>query len=171
MTDKLWRMAGWLAVAMMPMAGRNTCLAYQFPSDQVPRVSAENSLITPVVGESWLSHLNRPFGDTSMGKTWHLGPPPSVGGENLSHGQSGVLIGCTTQTITLHGSDLYRLNCRGCHGEAGLGAPPEINSVIDPVRATSVPLVLERMKKSGADMSRAQATQLAQQAQVALGRL
>ncbi len=161
---------GCLAIAAMSIAVPITCAAYQLPTGQAPtwHVTSKNSQVTPVVGESWLSHLNRPFGDTSMGKTWHLGPPPSAGEEDLARGQAGLLIGCTTQTATLHGSDLYRLNCRGCHGEAGLGAPPEINSVIDPVRATSVPLVLERMKKRGADMSRAQATQLAQQAQVAL---
>src|SRR5580704_9016360 len=167
---KILKMAGCLAITTMSITAPNICSAYQLAADQAPalRATEKNPPVTPVVGESWLSHLNRPFGDTSMGKTWHLGPPPSAGKEDLAGGQAGLLIGCTTQTATLRGSDLYRLNCRGCHGEAGLGAPPEINSVIDPVRATSVPLLLERMKQRGADMSRAQATQLAQQAQVAL---
>ena len=167
---KLWGMAGCLAIEAMLIAGRNTCAASQLAANQAPplRASAKDSPATPVVGESWLNHLNRPFGDTSMGKTGYLGPPPSGPGQDPPRGQAGPLVSCTTQSATLHGADLYRLNCRGCHGEAGLGAPPEINSVINPVRATSVPLVLERMKKIGVDMSGAQASQLAQQAQVAL---
>ncbi len=70
--------------------------------------------------------------------------------------------------MTLHGSDLYRLNCQGCHGESGQGAPPEINSVINPVRATSVALVMARMKTAGMDISRADAVKLAQQSNAAL---
>lgn len=38
---------------------------------------------------------------------------------------------------TLTGADLYRLNCRSCHNPEGTGLPPEINSVIGPIRATS----------------------------------
>jgi mono/diheme cytochrome c family protein len=70
--------------------------------------------------------------------------------------------------VTLHGSDLYRLNCQGCHGEFGLGAPPEINSVINPTRAMSTQVILERMKNLGMDMSRADAAVLANQSRAAL---
>jgi mono/diheme cytochrome c family protein len=70
--------------------------------------------------------------------------------------------------LVLHGADLYRLNCEGCHGESGLGAPPEIASIINPVRATSVSLVMQRMKSVGADVSRAQAAELAGQSKTAL---
>ena len=163
-------MAQFLVVAAILMAGRNTAADSKsaVPQDPAIRTSTKTTLVLPVEGESWLSHLNRPFGDTSMGKTWHLGPPPYRPEKELSNGQATLLIGCTTQITTLRGADLYRLNCRGCHGEAGLGAPPEINSIIDPVRATSVRLVQERMKKVGTSLSAAQATQLTQQAQAAL---
>jgi mono/diheme cytochrome c family protein len=60
------------------------------------------------------------------------------------------------------------MNCRGCHGEAGIGAPPEINSVINPVRAASTALVMERMKKTGMSMSYAEAATLAKQSQDAV---
>lgn len=76
--------------------------------------------------------------------------------------------GFSARTVILHGSDLYRLNCRGCHGESGLGAPPEINSLINPVRATSVAAIMERMKNIGMDMSRADAAVLAKQSKAAL---
>lgn len=132
--------------------------------------SAHNSEppITPVVGESWLNHLHRSFGDTSMGKTGRLGPPaPESGGDPVGR-QLGVVAASDGEGVILHGSDLYRLNCRECHGEAGLGAPPEINSVINPVRATSAVLVMERMKKTGMDISSASAAELARQAQDSL---
>jgi mono/diheme cytochrome c family protein len=49
-----------------------------------------------------------------------------------------------------------------------LGAPPEINSVINPVRATSVPLILARVKNVGMEMNYADAAKLAQQSRKAL---
>ena len=60
------------------------------------------------------------------------------------------------------------MNCQGCHGESGEGAPPEINSVINPVRATSVELVMARMKVAGMEIGRADAVKLAQQSKTAL---
>lgn len=126
----------------------------------------DDSRVTPVASESWLIHLNRSFGDTSMGKTGRLGPGPEESGAIRPQAQAPIF--SSPNRVTLHGSDLYRLNCQGCHGESGLGAPPEINSVINPVRATSVPLVLMRMKKAGMDISSADATKLAQQSKSAL---
>ncbi len=124
--------------------------------------------VTAVSGESCLAHLNRSFNETSMGKTGHLGPPAAAPDETDPRWQPSSSSGLPPQTVTLHGSDLYRLNCQGCHGESGQGAPPEINSVINPVRATSVALVMERMKQSGMDISRADAVKLAQQSNAAL---
>jgi len=124
--------------------------------------------VTVVAGESWLSHLNRPFNETSMGKTGRLGPPPLVPGEEADRWQPGLSPSVAPQTVSLHGADLYRLNCQGCHGESGQGAPPEINSVINPVRATSVALIMERMKTVGMDINQADAAQLAKQSNTAL---
>jgi mono/diheme cytochrome c family protein len=128
---------------------------------------SKQASVTSVTGESWLVHLNRSFSETSMGKTGHLGPPvPAPGGEGAHWIPASISV--TSQIVTLNGSDLYRLNCQGCHGESGQGAPPEINSVINPVRATSVTLVMERMKNTGMDISRADAVKLAQQANASL---
>lgn len=131
-------------------------------------VGTKDVSVTAVEGESWLRHLRRSFNDTSMGKTWDLGPPPSTPGEESPRWQLELSPGYATQSVTLHGSDLYRLNCQGCHGGTGSGAPPEINSVINPVRATSVVVILERTKKTGQEMSRADAAVLARQAKVLL---
>ena len=124
--------------------------------------------VTAVSGESWLLRLNRSFNETSMGKTGHLGPPAPEPGRTASPLQPDLASSVASQNLTLHGSDLYRLNCQGCHGESGQGAPPEINSVINPVRATSVPLVMARMKTAGLDISRTDAVKLAQQSNTAL---
>jgi len=123
--------------------------------------------VSSVTGESWLNHLHRSFGDTSMGKTGRLGPPPSEQEAQVQSWQAGLLAPSGPE-ITLRGQDLYRLNCRACHGENGLGAPPEINSIVDPVRATSAALMLERMKKRGMDITPAAATEMARQAQSSL---
>jgi mono/diheme cytochrome c family protein len=132
------------------------------------KVRGKEVPVTSVAGESWLEHLNRPFNQTSMGKTGRLGPPAPAHGEPAARWLPASSSGFSPQTVTLHGSDLYRLNCQGCHGESGQGAPPEINSVISPVRATSGALVMERMKSTGMDISRADAANLARQANAAL---
>jgi mono/diheme cytochrome c family protein len=129
---------------------------------------SEQAGVTAVAGESWLTHLNRRFDETSMGKTWRLGPPAPASGEAAPQWQRDWPSAVASQTLTLHGSDLYRMNCQGCHGESGEGAPPEINSVINPVRATSVELVMARMKVTGMEIGRADAVKLAQQSKTAL---
>ena len=131
-------------------------------------VGTKDATVTAVEGESWLRHLHRAFDATSMGKTWDLGPPALMPWEQSPHWQPHLSPGLATNIVTLHGSDLYRLNCQGCHGASGIGAPPEINSVINPVRGTSVAVILARAKKTGQDMSRADAAALATQAKVLL---
>ena len=138
---------------------------------------------TAIVGESWLTHLQRSFNETSMGKTGRLGPPaatdPTAGATTIMTGaefapmQVQYAFDLQHQpsergTVVLRGSDLYRMNCRGCHGEDGTGAPAEINSVINPVRATSAAAVMERMKTTGMAMSCADASKLAQQSKALL---
>jgi mono/diheme cytochrome c family protein len=132
----------------------------------VVSLSACAQLVTPVEGESWLAHLHRSFDETSMGKSSGVyGPaaplpsgwPLSLPGLQLSHEFTG-------QSTTLSGADLYRFKCQSCHGASGTGAPPEINSVIDPVRATSASLYIERMKKVGMDVTSKDALPLAKQA-------
>ncbi len=124
--------------------------------------------VTAVEGESWLRQIHRPFAVTSMGNTWDLGPPAPMPGEDSPQWQLAQSPSSGSESVTLHGSDLYRLNCQGCHGGSGLGAPPEINSVINPVRATSIEVTLERAKKTGQDLSRANASEFARQAKVLL---
>ena len=131
-------------------------------------IGTKDVRVTAVGGESWLRHLHRSFDETSMGRTWDLGPAPLMPGEESTHWKPDLTPGFAANTVTLYGSDLYRLNCQGCHGMSGAGAPPEINSVINPVRATSVAVIMERTKKTGQNMTRVDAAALAKQADVLL---
>ena len=128
--------------------------------------ASRDGAVTGLAGRSWLTHLNRGFEETSMGKTGHLGPGPSE--EGASVWQFGLSTSLASQPVKLRGADIYRLNCQSCHGESGGGAPPEINSVINPVRATSVTAVMERMKATGMNMTHADAAKMAEQSKEAL---
>ncbi|MGC2018244.1 MAG: hypothetical protein WA657_20585, partial [Candidatus Acidiferrales bacterium] len=61
--------------------------------------------ITAVEGESWIRHLHRPFAETSMGKTWELGPAPTGAGEEATPWQLELSPGYASQAVTLSGSD------------------------------------------------------------------
>lgn len=133
------------------------------PAMSQSSAAEDRAAMSAVTGESWLTHLHRRFDQTSMGKTDRYGPAP---GEDVS--LPTLPAEAPTATVSLTGADLYRLNCRGCHGESGLGAPPEINSVINPVRSTAVSAIRERMKAVGSEIGRAEAEALAKQSKEAL---
>ncbi len=131
-------------------------------AQSLPKPRGQSTPPTVVSGESWLMHLSRPFDDTSMGKTGALGPSPEP------YEQVATAVASSIAEAALSGADLYRLNCQACHGSQGLGAPPEINSVINPVRAMSARLLLTRMKSRGMEISSSSANQLAREARAAL---
>src|ERR1700681_3084018 len=121
--------------------------------------------ITPVTGESWLHHLGRSFDETSMGRTWQLGPASEISyaPTHLRTRTVPTSTNADSRVEIVNGSELYRINCQGCHGEFGLGAPSEIPSLIDPVRASFAALVGQRMKKLGMELSQRQIAELANQ--------
>jgi mono/diheme cytochrome c family protein len=127
-------------------------------------LSPSAGIPTPVTGQSWLTHLSRSFNDTSMGKTGALGPESADEGITQVASEPARPVAATT----LSGADLYRLNCRSCHGPEGQGTPPEINSVINPARATSTSLVTQSMKSRGLDISQQAANELAKEARASL---
>ncbi len=138
------------------------------------RTTAKEPVVTPVQGESWLNHLNRAFDQTGMGRTGRIGPPAPVPDGAAPQSLPTMTAGYGSKTKMLRGSDLYRLNCEGCHRENGLGAPPEINSLIDPVRSTSADMIMQQMKERGKrlgvemSMNRTDANALAKQSHDAI---
>jgi mono/diheme cytochrome c family protein len=150
------------------------------------------NFVTPAHGPSWLKYLgifNIRF--TAMGEMGGHEPPPSspreeprfpVGGSPpsgpMGMGMGGMMGGAysnyrfspdelermMSEKFLLAGVDLYRLNCRSCHGPNGDGSPPEIKALIGPVQGTSPSLIEERMKKMGRPIGRELAKELAAQA-------
>ncbi len=131
-------------------------------------VGTKEPQVTPVHGESWLNHLHRPLNESSMGRTALLGPAPTAPGHPAPSWQMNLSPDYGASPVSLHGSDLYRMKCQGCHNESGVGAPPEINSIIDPVRATSAATIAARMKAAGRESDRAMINELAKQSYVLL---
>ena len=66
------------------------------------------------------------------------------------------------------GADIYRLNCRSCHGPAGAGKPPAVASIIGPSRALSPAQHEAAMEAAGAEPKPELARELALHAQQAL---
>ena len=145
--------------------------------------------VTPVQGPSWLRHLGLDMAQSRMGQMGGAEPGPATnrrepdlrGGTRSSEstgagmmgrgmmGRGGVESGAGSrptfgnQSFILGGADLFRLVCRSCHGPAGQGAPPEINSLVGPVQGTSAHLYMEQMKKRGIRIDEGMATELASQ--------
>lgn len=114
--------------------------------------------VTPVSGPSNLHRLGLTMQQSAMGFTGLLGPSPD---QTLQDVASVETPGILTRPVVLTGADLYRFNCRPCHRADGTGTPPEINSLIDPVRSTSPEAMRQRMQAQGRPISAAFARELA----------
>ena len=150
-------------------------------------------VVTPVHGPSWLKRLGIfDIRASAMGEMGGYDPPPpsprkepefpvstarygnsmgmgmggmmgrSYSNYRLSPAEAERLMG---ERFFLAGSDLYRLDCRSCHGPDKNGLPPEINSLIGPFQGTSAALIETRMKKLGRPVGAEMAKELASQAE------
>jgi mono/diheme cytochrome c family protein len=136
--------AGWLWLAM-PL-----CAVEAAPE---PKPKGASSIVTAVRGQSWLKHLGLPRDRTAMGQMGSAGRRPSSVSAS-AWGESSIPE-TLNKSFTLTGADLYRLSCQSCHNVGGLGSPPEIRSLIDPVRATPAPFapaLRARLQKGGEKM-------------------
>jgi mono/diheme cytochrome c family protein len=122
--------------------------------------------VTPVEGPSWLKRLGLSHRGSSMGQMGQMGAIPSSTAAS-AWGRSSFPESLE-RPFTLSGADLYRLDCQACHNVGGIGLPPEIRSLIDPVRATSPAVIREQMAKRGVTLGAAQLKQMASQAEAAL---
>jgi len=143
---------------------------------------AQASTVTPVEGLSVLHRLHLDIEATRMGQNGGGGEPPETSrvepapaGATGPAGPMGRLIqrfadlfqrgedaSAPLQTpFVLTGADLYRLNCRSCHGPDGAGAAPEIPSYVDAVRGASPALLRQRLEARGAPVDDAFVAQLA----------
>ncbi len=153
-------------------------------------------VVTPVQGPSWIKFLGLfDIRYTAMGQRGGILPaplssriepkfqiesPPPRGRMGMGMGGMMGRIYSNFQTspsevarlmdekFFLTGGDLYRLNCQSCHGPKGEGSPPEINSLIGPVKGSSPDLVEEKMKKMGRPIGAEMAKELASQAEASI---
>jgi len=107
-------------------------------------LAAAATPITPVEGPSTLHHLGLTIEQSSMGWAGQWSGPPvtSASDERLRSEPAGG-------PFVLTGADLYRVSCRPCHKPNGEGGPPEINSLLGPVRAASFAWMMADMKARG----------------------
>lgn len=151
-------------------------------------------VVTPVHGPSWIKQMGIfDIRATAMGERGGYDPPPPSprkepefpveterSGNSMGMGMGGMMGGRSYsnyrlspselerlmgERFSLAGIDLFRLNCRSCHGPNGNGAPPEINSLIGPFQGTSPALLEKRMKKLGRPIGEDLAKELAAQAE------
>ncbi len=127
-------------------------------------IAAVTATLTAVSGPSWLQHLGIDLDDTHLGKMGGDGPPPT----NLREPTPPEDAEEAGAPFTVEGRDIYRFSCQSCHGPGGRGAPPEINSLLDPVRATSAALLEARQRKQGRRLPPDMARQLAADADKSL---
>ena len=115
--------------------------------------------VTPASGTSWLTRRGLVMTDASFGR---------LGGLRATGGSAPVSPPWPWPQLPerwlVTGGDLYRFDCRSCHNTDGSGLPPEINSLLDPVRATSAAYLRQRMAERGRTMDAQTAHQLAAQA-------
>ncbi len=115
---------------------------------------------TAVAGKSWLNRLGISRAATAMGQ---MGEAGARSGEGRPSHDEGL-----DRPFTLTGEDLFRLDCRACHNTQGTGAPPEIRSLLDAVKATSPTAIRAQMTARGMAMDAATARQMAGQGEAAL---
>jgi mono/diheme cytochrome c family protein len=147
----------------LPLAGRAFGVG---GADQTPGESPVRAVkglrITAVEGDSWLRHLGIPFISSNMGRVANWGPSPAAATSQPAseEGPGGDFV--------VSGADLYRLNCQSCHRADGSGVPPEINSLIGPVQATSPVMIRAQMKQRGMELDARTLGKLVSQADMAI---
>ncbi|MGE5246302.1 MAG: c-type cytochrome [Betaproteobacteria bacterium] len=108
----------------------------------------------PVSGPSRLNQLGLSMDRSALGQVGGTGSAPDTGRHEPTS-----IVGRDFQppgrTFSLAGADLYRLNCQACHGPDGRGSPPEITSLLDPVRGASAELLTRRLEARGRAVDRA----------------
>lgn len=140
-------------------------------STLAPRNAAhtrKTGTVTPVEGPSWLKHLGLALDESRLGQNGGTAEVSAAVGErepDLAQGDPNEEL---EKRFPLSGADLYRMECRSCHGPDGRGAPPEIHSLIGPVQGTSAALIQRRMEERGASIGADMANQMAQQAEQAI---
>jgi mono/diheme cytochrome c family protein len=119
--------------------------------------------VTQPSGTSWLLRRGLFMSESSFGRIGEQGHGSTPPGSGVTWPWPGL-----PQQWSLTGADIYRLNCRSCHNTDGSGLPPEINSVLDPVRAASPALIRQRFESRGRPVDAATLRDMVNQARESL---
>ena len=82
--------------------------------------------VTAAAGPSLLTRLRTGFDAASFGRAGYVGAAPAGGAEAMAPVPADWLVA----GFQLSGEDLYRINCRSCHGVGARGLGPDIPSVV-----------------------------------------
>jgi len=140
-----------------------------------PAPPAPPGTVQPLSGPSILRALALTVEGNQLGRLGGEGPPRStlpqafVESVRKALTQAGSRNDAALQslraTFPVSGADIYRLNCRSCHGPTGAGKPPAIASIIGPARALSPAQHEAVMKAAGSQANPELARQLAMHAE------
>ncbi len=143
-----------------------------------PAPAASPGTAQPLSGPSILRGLALTVEGNQLGRLGGDGPPRSalpqafIDSVRKALTQAGSKDEAALQslraTFPVSGADIYRLNCRSCHGPAGAGKPPAIASIIGPARALSPAQHEAVMKAAGSQANPELARQLALHAEEVL---
>jgi mono/diheme cytochrome c family protein len=155
MTRRVVRYGGALVVLLLASAAP--------AADQREATAGQTgaAVVTAPSGPSWVTRRGLTMLQASLGRLGALGHASAAPAATTLPSWPWPAL---QERWTLTGADLYRLDCRACHNADGSGLPPEINSVLDPIRATSAALLQKRMEERGRPIDAATARGLAEQA-------
>lgn len=88
--------------------------------------------VTPASGPSLLTRLKAGFDGSSLGKAGYIGVPAAATETEPAAAPGGLAAG-----FELSGEDLYRINCRSCHGVGGKGIAADIPSLVAKIRGAA----------------------------------
>jgi mono/diheme cytochrome c family protein len=147
----------------LPAATALALTAFALTSGSCRRKSREATAPPPVEGPSWLRQRGLDLDRTPLGKLGGRAGPPASARSEPDPARGPVLFHLT-------GADMYRLSCQSCHGPTGVGAAPEIGSIVGAVSATSAAELERRAADAGHPIAREMAEQLAADARASLER-
>lgn len=102
--------------------------------------------VSATTGANWLARFGQGTTSGSIGKMGSLGQKPGVADPVTP--QTGNWL---TDGVDVSGADLYRYNCRSCHGMGAQGLRNIIPSIVDAVQLTSPDRVQQQANVSGAE--------------------
>jgi len=158
-------------VAFCAMASLVTSLPVRADASNGQVQESEPSFrVEPVSGPSLLTRVRTGIASSSFGRLGLQGRVPAEIAARFPNGRHAADDPgwWMDDGFELSGADLYRLNCRSCHGAVAQGLGEVIPSLFDPIKASSPRYVQERMERRGRSISDEVAEKLARGAELGL---